>query len=54
MFDISFNFIDKIIKNFFPFYKNKKLKFVFNKLQEGYSSDTVTARFVGVCQKISD
>jgi len=49
MFDISFNFIDKIIKNFFPFYKNKKLKFVFNKLQEGYSSDTVTARFVGGC-----
>jgi len=49
MFDISFNFINKIKRNLFPFYKNKELKFVFNKLQEGFPADTVTARFVGGC-----
>ena len=49
MLDISFNFINKIKRNLFPFYKNKELKFVFNKLQEGFSADTVTARFVGGC-----
>ena len=49
MLDISFNFINKIKRNLFPFYKNKELKFVFNKIQEGFSSDTVTARFVGGC-----
>ena len=49
MFDISFNFINKIKRNLFPFYKNKELKFVFNKLQEGFSADIVTARFVGGC-----
>ena len=49
MLDKSFNFIKKIKRNFFPFYKNKELKFVFNKLQEGYPKDTITARFVGGC-----
>ena len=49
MFDKSFNFINKIKRNLFPFYKNKELKFVFHKLQEGFSSDIVTARFVGGC-----
>jgi len=49
MLDISFNFINKIKRNLFPFYKNKELKFVFNKLQEGFSVDIVTARFVGGC-----
>ena len=49
MLDISFNFINKIKRNLFPFYKNKELKFVFNKLQEGFPADTVTARFVGGC-----
>ena len=49
MFDISFNLINKIRRNFFPFYKNKKLRFVFNKIQEGYPENTVTARFVGGC-----
>ena len=49
MLNISFNFIKKIKKNFFPFYKNKELKFVFNKLQEGFSNDTIAARFVGGC-----
>jgi tRNA nucleotidyltransferase/poly(A) polymerase len=49
MFDLSFNFINKIKRNFFPFYKKKELKFVFDKLQEGFSPDTTTARFVGGC-----
>ncbi len=49
MIDISFNFINKIRRNLFPFYKNKKLKFIFNKIQEGYPENLVTARFVGGC-----
>ena len=49
MLDISFNFIKKIKRNLFPFYKNKELKFVFNKIQEGFSADIITARFVGGC-----
>ncbi len=49
MLDISFNFINRIKRNLFPFYKDKELKFVFNKIQEGSSADTVTARFVGGC-----
>ena len=49
MLDLSFNFIKKIKRNFFPFYKNKDLQFVFKKIQEGYPTETVTARFVGGC-----
>ena len=49
MLDKSFNFIKKIKRNFFPFYKNKELRFVFNKLQEGFPKDTIAARFVGGC-----
>jgi len=49
MFDTSFNFIKKIKRNLFPFYKNKEIQYVFNKLQEGFPSDTVVARFVGGC-----
>ena len=39
----------KIKRNLFPFYKNKELRFVFSKIHEGFSSDVVTARFVGGC-----
>ena len=49
MFDISFNILNKIKRNLFPFYKNKELKFVFKKIQEDFSSDRVAARFVGGC-----
>ncbi len=49
MLDKSINFIKKIKRNFFPFYKNKEIQFVFNKLQEGYPKETITARFVGGC-----
>ena len=49
MLNKSFNFIKKIKRNFFPFYKNKELRFVFNKLQEGFPKVTIAARFVGGC-----
>jgi len=49
MLNISLNFINKIKRNLFPFYRNSELKFVFKKLQEGFPDDTVTARFVGGC-----
>ena len=49
MLDLSLNFIKKIKRNLFPFYKNKELKFVFKTLQEGFTNDEVVARFVGGC-----
>ena len=49
MFDKSFNLIKKIKRNLFPFYKNKEIRFVFDKLQEGFPTNTITARFVGGC-----
>jgi poly(A) polymerase len=45
----NFSLIQKIKNNFFPFYNNKELKFVFKTLQQGFSKDTVVARFVGGC-----
>jgi len=61
MFNLSFNFL-KNIKNFiFPFYRNKDLKFIFKKLQDGIPENKIAARFVGGCvrkylskQKIDD
>ena len=49
MFDLSFNFIKTIRRNLFPFYKDKKIKFVFKTLQEGFTKDTLVSRFVGGC-----
>jgi len=49
MLDLSFNFIKTIKRNLFPFYRDKKLKFVFKTLQEGFAKDIVVARFVGGC-----
>ncbi len=49
MFDLSFSFIKKIKKNLFPFYKNRELRLIFKKIQEGFTPDIVTARFVGGC-----
>ena len=49
MFSHSLNFIQKLRRTFFPFYKNKELKFVFKKLQEGIPDEKVVARFVGGC-----
>ena len=45
----KFNFIRKIKKFFFPFYKNRDLKFVFKKLQEDFPNKSKTAMFVGGC-----
>ena len=49
MLEKSFNLLKKIKRNFFPFYKDKDLQFVFKKLQEDLPSDKVVARFVGGC-----
>ena len=49
MFNQSLYLIQKLKRTFFPFYKNKDLKFIFNKLQEGVPEDKVVARFVGGC-----
>jgi poly(A) polymerase len=49
MFDLSFNFIKKIKRNLFPFYKNKEIRFIFKTLHEGFANDIVVARFVGGC-----
>ncbi len=49
MLDINFNFIRKFKRNLFPFYKNKELRFIFNKFQEGYPKNEISARFVGGC-----
>ena len=45
----NFNFIRKIKKFFFPFYKNSDLKFVFKKLQQDFPSRSKAAMFVGGC-----
>ena len=45
----NFNFIRKIKKFFFPFYKNSDLKFVFKKLQQDVPSQSKSAMFVGGC-----
>ncbi len=43
------NFIRKIKKIFFPFYRNSDLKFVFKKLREDFPNQPKTAMFVGGC-----
>ena len=49
MLNLSFNFIKKTIRNIFPFYKNRELKFIFNLLHQGFPKEKVVARFVGGC-----
>ncbi len=49
MFNLSFNFIKSIKNLIFPFYKHKDLKYIFKKLQEGFSNEIVVSRFVGGC-----
>ena len=49
MFNLRFNFL-KNIKNFiFPFYRDKDLKYIFKKLQDGIPENKIAARFVGGC-----
>ncbi len=49
MFSQSLNFLKKLKRTFFPFYKNEDLKFIFKKLQDGIPKERVAARFVGGC-----
>ena len=49
MLNLGYNFFQKIKNYFFPFYRNKDLKLIFEKLQDGFPKDRVTARFVGGC-----
>ena len=49
MFNLSFNFLQNIKRLIFPFYRNKDLKFIFKKLQDGIPEDKIAARFVGGC-----
>ena len=49
MLNLSFKFINDLKRKLFPFYKDKDLKVVFEKLQKGFSKETVVARFVGGC-----
>ena len=49
MLEKIFNLINRIKRVFFPFYKDKELKFVFQQLQEGLPNDKIAARFVGGC-----
>ncbi len=49
MFNLNFNFLKNIKRNLFPFYNNKDLKFIFKKLHQDHSKETVVARFVGGC-----
>ena len=49
MLEKIFNLINRVKRVFFPFYKDKELKFVFQKLQEGLPNDKIVARFVGGC-----
>ena len=49
MLEKIFNLINRFKRVFFPFYKDKELKFVFQKLQEGLPNDKIAARFVGGC-----
>ena len=49
MLNLSFNFLKNIKSFIFPFYRNKDLKFIFKKLQEGIPGDKVAARYVGGC-----
>ena len=49
MFSQSLNFIKKLKRTFFPFYKNEDLQFILKKLQEDMPKEKVAARFVGGC-----
>ncbi len=49
MLNLSLNLIEKLKRIFFPFYKNKELKFIFKTLHNNFSNDKIVARFVGGC-----
>ncbi len=49
MFYLNLNFINKISRTFFPFYKNSEIKFVFKKLEKDNTNKQRSAMFVGGC-----
>ena len=49
MFNLSFSFLENLKNFIFPFYRNKDLKLIFKKLQDGIPEDKIAARFVGGC-----
>ena len=49
MFNLSLNYLQNIKNFIFPFYKNKELKFIFKRLQEGFPRDKEVTKFVGGC-----
>ena len=49
MFNLNLNFLKNIKNLIFPFYRNKDLKFIFKKLQDGTPDNKIAARFVGGC-----
>ncbi len=49
MFYLNLNFIKKISRTFFPFYKNSEIKFVFKKLENDNTNKQRSAMFVGGC-----
>ena len=49
MFNLNLSFLQNIKNLINPFYKNKDLKFIFKKLQDGTPQDQKVARFVGGC-----
>ncbi len=49
MFNLSFSFLENLKNFIFPFYRNKDLKLIFKKLQDGIPDDKIAARFVGGC-----
>ena len=49
MLNLSFNFLKNIKSFIFPFYRNKDLKLIFKKLQDGIPEEKIAARFVGGC-----
>tara|TARA_B100000579_G_C22753588_1_gene815276 strand:- start:15 stop:1277 length:1263 start_codon:yes stop_codon:yes gene_type:complete len=49
MLNLSLNFIQKLKRIFFPFYKHKELKFIFKTLHKNFPNEKIIARFVGGC-----
>ena len=49
MFNFKFEFINRIKKTLFPFYKNSEIQFIFSKLQEDFPTKPKKAMFVGGC-----
>ncbi len=49
MFNKILYLINNLKNKLFPFYKNRKIKYIFKKLQDGLPREKIAARFVGGC-----